>query len=37
MSIHTTVGVDTANQKLDIVNEQNAELSQKYVGTPPIS
>ena len=34
MTIHTTVGVDTANFKLDIVNERNAELSQKYAIPP---
>ena len=29
LTIHTTIGVDVANLKLDIVNERTAELSQR--------
>ncbi|KAF9644577.1 hypothetical protein BDM02DRAFT_928516 [Thelephora ganbajun] len=32
LTIHTTVGVDAANLKLDAVNEQTAELSRKQDG-----
>jgi hypothetical protein len=31
LTIHTTVGVDAANLKLDIVNELTAEVSRKHV------
>ena len=31
MTIHTTVGVDEANIKLNTVDERTAELNQKYV------
>ena len=34
LTIHTTVGVDTANLKLDIVNELTAEVSRKHVVPP---
>ena len=30
LTIHTAVGVDEANTKLDTVDERTAELSQKY-------
>ena len=31
LTIHTAVGVDEANLKLDAVDERTAELNQKYV------
>ena len=31
MTIHTAVGVDEANIKLDIVDDRTAELNQKYI------
>lgn len=31
LTIHTTIGVDTANLKLDTVNQRTAELTQRYV------
>ena len=36
MTIHTAVGVDEANIKLDIVDERTAELNQKYGSRTPI-
>lgn len=37
LTIHTTVGVDAINLKLDVVNEVTAEISRKYVGLLCIS
>jgi hypothetical protein len=31
LTIHATVGVDEANEKLDIIEERTAELNQRYV------
>jgi len=31
LTIHTAVGVDEANVKLDTVDERTAELNQKYI------
>ena len=37
LTLHTAVGVDVVNLKLNIVDQRTAEVSQKYVISPCVS